>query len=108
MLRRAALLLPLLPAACGGDDLLARTEFPALHYEYLTPLRLNVGTVDVPDAPPPGPLDGVNPAPPLAGSVASKPPISEPVPSTVGEAALTVGLSPEKPKVALPGVAYRV
>ena len=64
MLRRTALLLPLLLAACGGDDLPPRADFPALHYEYLTPLRLNVATVDVPDAPPPGPLDGVNPAPP--------------------------------------------
>jgi len=64
MLRRTALLLPLLLAACSGDDLAQRTEFPALHYDYLTPLRLNVATVDVPDAPPPGPLDAVNPAPP--------------------------------------------
>ena len=64
MLRRNVLLLPLLLAACGGDDLPQRTEFPALRYDYLAPLRLNVATVDVPDAPPPGPLDAVNPAPP--------------------------------------------
>ena len=64
MLRRGVLLLPLLLAACGGDDLPQRTEFPALRYDYLAPLRLNVATVDVPDAPPPGPLDQVNPAPP--------------------------------------------
>ena len=64
MLRRAALLLPLLLVACGGDDLPPRADFPALHYDYLTPLRLNVGAVDVVDAPAPGPLDGVNPAPP--------------------------------------------
>ena len=64
MRRRTALLLPLLLAACGGDDLPPRADFPALHYDYLTPLRLNVGAVDVPDAPPPGPLDELNPAPP--------------------------------------------
>ena len=64
MLRRNVVLLPLLLAACGGDDLPQRTEFPALRYSYLTPLRLNVATVDVADAPPPGPLDGLNPAPP--------------------------------------------
>ena len=64
MLRRTVLLLPLLLAACGGDDLAQRTEFPGLRYDYLAPLRLNVATVDVPDAPPPGPLDQVNPAPP--------------------------------------------
>ena len=65
MLRRAALLLPLVLAACGGDDLPPRADFPALHYEYLTPLRLNVGAPwMLPGAPPPGPLDGVNPAPP--------------------------------------------
>lgn len=64
MLRRNVVLLPLLLAACGGDDLPQRTEFPALRYGYLTPLRLNVAAVDVADAPPPGPLDGLNPAPP--------------------------------------------
>lgn len=64
MLRRTVLLLPLLLAACGGEDMPQRTEFPALHYDYLTPLRLNVAAVDVPDAPPPGPLDAMNPAPP--------------------------------------------
>ncbi len=64
MLRRTALLMPLLLVACAGDDLPQRTEFPALRYDYLTPLRLNVATVDVADAPPPGPLDALNPAPP--------------------------------------------
>ena len=64
VLRRTVLLLLPLLTACVGDDLPQRTEFPALHYDYLTPLRLNVATVDVPDAPPPGPLDQVNPAPP--------------------------------------------
>lgn len=64
MLRRTVVLLPLLLAACAGDDLPQRTEFPALRYDFLTPLRLTVATVDVLDAPPPGPLDALNPAPP--------------------------------------------
>lgn len=62
--RRAALLLPLALAACGGDGPPLRQDFPALHFDYLTPLRLNVGAVDVGDAPAPGPLDAINPAPP--------------------------------------------
>ena len=61
--RRMALLLPVALAACSGDDE-ARQDFPALHYGYLTPLRLNVGAVDVGELPPPGPLDAENPAPP--------------------------------------------
>jgi len=40
--RRWSLLLPLLLAACGGE-----TEYPALHYSYLTPLRLNVATIEI-------------------------------------------------------------
>lgn len=61
--RRMALLLPVALAACGGDDEV-RQDFPALHYNYLTLLRLNVGAVDVGEPPPPGPLDALNPAPP--------------------------------------------
>jgi len=63
--RRTALLLPVALAACVGDDAPVRTSFPDLHYDYLTPLRLNVGTVEVVDGPP-GPLDAQNPAPPGA------------------------------------------
>ena len=63
--RRAALLLLFGLAACGGDDPPARTSFPEPQYDYLTPLRLNVATVDVVDGPP-GPLDAQNPAPPGA------------------------------------------
>ena len=40
--RRSSLLLPWLVAACGGGE--AR-DFPPLHYNYLTPLRLNVATI---------------------------------------------------------------
>ena len=61
--RRMALLLPVALAACVGDDEV-RQDFPALRYGYLTPLRLNVGAVDVGEPPPPGPLDAQNPAPP--------------------------------------------
>ena len=64
--RRLALLLPAVLAACVGDDDVPRQDFPALHYDYLTPLRLNVGAVDVGEAPPPGPLDAQNPASPGA------------------------------------------
>ncbi len=65
MRRRAALLLPLLLAAgCTGDDPPPRMDAGPLRYDHLTPLRLNVGAVDVPDAPPPGPLDSQNPSPP--------------------------------------------
>jgi len=65
MRRRAALLLPLLLAAgCTGDDPPLRLAAGPLRYDHLAPLRLNVGAVDVPDAPPPGPLDGLNPSPP--------------------------------------------
>src|SRR3954454_23968078 len=42
--RRASLLLPLLIAACA--DRTPRT-FPPLRYDYLTPLRLNVSTIQI-------------------------------------------------------------
>ena len=41
--RRWSLLLPLLLAACGGG----KSEYPPLHYSYLTPLRLNVATIEI-------------------------------------------------------------
>ena len=64
--RRSLLLLPLVAAGCSGGDPLPppREGFPALTYNYLTPLRLNVATVDEAPLPPPGSTDDINPAPP--------------------------------------------
>jgi len=59
--RRAALLLPWAVAACGGDA--PPRAMPPLRYDYLAPLRLNVATVDVGDAPPPSPVEAQSPAP---------------------------------------------
>lgn len=42
--RRASLLLPLIVAACGGNE---PHEFPPLRYTYLPPLRLKVATIDI-------------------------------------------------------------
>ena len=42
--RRSSLLLPWLVAACGGGE---ERDFPPLHYNYLTPLRLNVATIQI-------------------------------------------------------------
>ena len=44
MTRRASLLLPWLLAGCGGRT--PRT-YPPLHYSYLTPLRINVSTLQI-------------------------------------------------------------
>lgn len=61
MKRRALLLLPLL-AGCAGDPPVTRA-FTPVRYDYLTPLRLNVGAVEVAELPPPAPLDAQSPAP---------------------------------------------
>lgn len=42
--RRTSLLLPLLLAACGGEE---KHNFAPLHYGYLLPLQLNVGTIQI-------------------------------------------------------------
>lgn len=59
--RRTALLLPWVTAACGGDA--PARAMPPLRYDYLAPLRLNVATVDVGDAPPPSQIEAQSPAP---------------------------------------------
>jgi hypothetical protein len=43
--RRGSLVLPLLVVGCGGGE--RRTVFPPLRYDYLTPLRLNVGSIQI-------------------------------------------------------------
>ena len=43
--RRRSLLLPLLLAGCGGGE--PERGFPPLHYDYLTPLRLNVAAIQI-------------------------------------------------------------
>ena len=67
LLRRRLLLLaplslaPLALAACGGDG--PPRVFTPLRYDYLTPLRLNVATIEMAPLPPPSPLDASSPAP---------------------------------------------
>ena len=61
--RRLTLVLPLWLAACGSEAP-PRQDFPLLHYDFLTPLRLNVANIDISPPPPPGPLDALDPAPP--------------------------------------------
>ena len=56
-----AVLLPWAVAACGGDAPVR--AMPPLRYDYLAPLRLNVATVDVGEAPPPSPVEAQSPAP---------------------------------------------
>jgi hypothetical protein len=45
--RRTVLLLPLLAAACGSEP--GPERFPLPNYSYLTPLRLNVATIEIDD-----------------------------------------------------------
>jgi hypothetical protein len=42
--RRSSLLLPFVLAACGGRE---ERVYPPLHYGHLTPLRLNVGAIQI-------------------------------------------------------------
>ena len=61
-MKRRALLAALAMAGCGGEN--KERVFTPPRFDYLTPLRLNVATVDIGDPPAPGPLDASNPAPP--------------------------------------------
>lgn len=49
--RRTVLLLPLLAAACGSSE--APQSYPLPNYSYLTPLRLNVASIEIDDRTPP-------------------------------------------------------
>ena len=65
--RRTSLLLPLLLAACGGDQ---QTVFRRLRYDYLPPISLNVRSVDIearfaPSGVPPD-IGGKSPVDPIA------------------------------------------
>ena len=51
--RRSVLLLPLLAAACGEDEEAAPRSFPIPSYSYLTPIRLNVASIEIDDQTPP-------------------------------------------------------
>ena len=59
--RRLVLLAPLGLAACGDDG--PPRVYGPIRYDYLTPLQLNVASVDMADLPPPGGLDELSPVP---------------------------------------------
>jgi hypothetical protein len=74
--RRSSLVLPWLVAACGGGE---ERDFPPLHYNYLTPLRLNVSAIQieqrfVPTGSPPdvGQLDPMPPVQALRNMAADR------------------------------------
>ena len=60
--RRTLLLAPLALAACADSE--PDRPYTVVRYTYLTPLPLNVGTVEVAPLPPGSPLDATNPLPP--------------------------------------------
>ena len=62
MNRRTVLFAPVALAACADSE--PDRLYTPVRYTYLTPLPLNVGTVEVAPLPPAGPLDGQNPLPP--------------------------------------------
>ncbi len=61
-----AVLLPLIAAGCETAPPV-QTTFPALHYDYLTPLHLNVASIDIEDrfVPAPGGPAALAPVPPI-------------------------------------------
>lgn len=63
-----AVLLPLLAAACTTDGPAARDAFPPLRYDYLTPLHLNVASVEIAPGfvPAPGGPASLSPVSPVA------------------------------------------
>lgn len=61
-MKRLGIILALALAGC--QDAPGPQVFAPLRYDFLTPLRLNTGTVTIGEAPAPSPLDAENPAPP--------------------------------------------
>jgi hypothetical protein len=59
--RRMALLLPIILAGCGDDEI--PREYPPLRYDYLTRLQLNVASISYSDLPPATALDQISPVP---------------------------------------------
>ncbi len=68
--RRSVLLLPLLAAACEGDEV--PRNFAPPNYGYLTPIQLNVANIEVDDRSPPAADNSVEGASPLRPSDALK------------------------------------
>ncbi len=68
--RRTVLLLPLLAAACADDD--TAQSFPLPSYSYLTPIRLNVASIEIDDRSVPGGGDSLESMSPLRPADALK------------------------------------
>ena len=68
--RRTVLLLPLIAAGCGGDE--PQQSFALPSYRYLTPIRLNVATVEIDDRSPPIPGNSVEALSPVRPADALK------------------------------------
>ncbi len=62
--RRWLLMTPLWLASCAEQSPL-RTSFPPLRFDYLLKLQLKVATIEEAPPPPPGPLDTLDPVPPI-------------------------------------------
>lgn len=62
-----AVLLPLLLAACASETAMPVTQFVPLRYDYLTPLRLNVASIEIDDRfiPAPGSPADLSPVSPV-------------------------------------------